>query len=88
MPCPECHENDERARRAEAVEQSLLQSTEMVSKLARQLWELEAEIDRRRYAQNPPPPGAQPIRKRRLLLIPADLVGGDSEFEPAPKRKV
>ena len=67
MPCPECDENYQRALRAEATEQTLLLFTETVSKLARQLSDLEAEIERRRRAENPAPPGAQPIRKRRSL---------------------
>ena len=83
MPCPECNENYERARRAETVEQSLLLFTDVFSKLARQLWELEAEVDRRRYAENPPPPGAEPIPKRRLVLVPAELVAGHPELERA-----
>ena len=85
MPCPECNENHQRARRAETIEQSMLAFTEMFSKLARQLWELEAEMDRRRYAADPPPPGAEPVRKRRLLLVPADLVGGKSELQASPE---
>ena len=67
MPCPECYENCQRARRAEAAEQTLLLFTETVSKLARQLSDLEAEVDRRRREQNPPPAGAQPIRRQRFL---------------------
>jgi hypothetical protein len=76
MPCPECDQYRERAARVEAAERSLLLFTELFSKLARQLWELEAEMDRIRYEDNPPPPGAAPVRKRRFLLVPADLVGG------------
>lgn len=81
MPCPECNDNYERARRAETLEQSLLLFTDTVSKLSRQLWELEAEVDRRRYAEDPPPPGAEPIRKRRLVLVPAELLARLPELE-------
>ena len=77
MSCPECEENRQRAQRAAEAESLLLLFTETFSKLARKLWELEGERDRRRYADNPPPPGASPARKRRFLLLRADLLGGE-----------
>jgi hypothetical protein len=87
MPCPECDQYRQRAGRVEAAERSLLLFTELFSKLAHELWELEADIDRIRYEDNPPPLGAAPVRKRRFLLVPADLVGGkpanDSAVLPA-----
>ena len=82
MPCPECVENYERAQRAAKTEELLLLFTETFSNLARALWQLEQEFDRRRYAANPPPQGAEPRRKRRFLLIPADLVGGEPAATP------
>ena len=86
MPCTECNYNYERARRAETIERSLLLVTDTISPLSRQLYELEAEVDRRRYEENPPPPGAQPIKKRRLVLVPAEFVIGRPELERALER--
>jgi hypothetical protein len=83
MPCPECIDNYERARRAEAIERSLLLFTDTFSKLSRDLYQLEAEVDRRRLEEDPPPPGAHPIKKRRLVLVPAEYVISRPELERA-----
>ena len=74
MPCPECARNHERAIRADAAEQSLLLFVETFSNLARQLADIEREADRLRHEANPPPAGAAPVKKRRFLLIPAELL--------------
>ena len=76
MPCPDCSENHDRATRAEAAEQSLLLFVETFSNLARQLAEIEREAERKRHAENPPPPGAVPVPKKRFLLVPAELIAG------------
>ena len=74
MPCADCVENHERARRAEAAEQSLILYVETFSNTARKLADIEREVDRRRHALNPPPSGAAPIPKRRFVLVPAELL--------------
>ena len=79
MPCPECAQNSQRAERAEVAEQSLLLFVETFSKLSQQLIQIEAEVDRKRLADNPPPPGAAPVPKRRFLLVPVDMIGGQIE---------
>jgi hypothetical protein len=48
----------------------------MFSKLSRDLWNLEMEMDRCRYAENPLPPGAAPIPKKVFMLVRADAIGG------------
>lgn len=72
MPCPECAYNRQRAERAEVAERLLLLFTDTFSLLSRRLADIEAESFRRYHAENPPPPGAEPIRKRRFLLVPVD----------------
>lgn len=76
MPCAECSTNHERAIRADACERSLLLFMETFSDLARQLADIEREAERKRLENNPPPPGAEPIPKRRFLLVPAELLAG------------
>ena len=76
MPCSECATNHDRANRAEAAEKSLLLFVETFSNLSRQLADIEREADRKRHADNPPPPGAKPAPKRRYLLVPAELIAG------------
>jgi hypothetical protein len=85
VPCPECAEYRQRAEQAAVAEQSLLLFTELFSKLARQLWDIEAEAERRRHFDKPPPPGAAPVPKRRFLLIPADMVAGVPVHEIPPE---
>lgn len=76
MPCSECAANHDRANRAEAAEKSLLLFVETFSTLSCQLADIEREADRKRHADNPPPPGGVPLPKRRFLLVPAELLAG------------
>ena len=76
MPCADCSTNHERAIRAEAAEQSLLLFYETFSRLSQQLADIEREVERKRLELNPPPSGAEPILKRRFLLVPAELLSG------------
>ena len=87
MPCPECGQNYQRALRAETAEQSLLLFTETFSRLSRQLWQIEQEADRKRYGENPPPPGAAPIKRARYLLVPVDLLGGEPATDEGAELK-
>lgn len=81
MSCPECDEYRQRAVRVEEAEKLLLLFTDAFSRLSKALIDIEAERDRTRYAENPPPEGASPIPKRRYLLMPVKLVGGEIETE-------
>jgi len=81
VACPECAEYRQRAERVEEAEQLLLLFTETFSKLSRALMQIEVERDRKRYTSVPPPEGAQPVPKRRFLLLPVNLVGGEAQAE-------
>ena len=91
LSCPECSQKHDRASRVEACEKTLLLFMETFSKLARQIADIEHEADRIRHEGNPPPPGAEPIPKKRFLLVPAELIAGlapplDDEATPSREK--
>jgi hypothetical protein len=70
LPCAVCKQNQKRVERAEEAERLLLLFTKIFSRLSLQLAEIEAEYWRRYYEENPPPPGAEPVKRQRYLLVP------------------
>jgi len=69
LPCPDCEANHRRASRAEAAERSLLLFAKTLSRLSKQLSDIEQEIRRRRAQQAPPGAELIPRPRYRIALV-------------------